>query len=29
MSYSMTDPTPDFSPYALQAAENRPRFLDI
>ena len=29
MSYSMTDPTPDFSPYALQAAENRQRFIDI
>ena len=29
MSYSMTDPTPDLSPYALQAAENRQRFIDI
>ena len=29
MSYSMSDPNPTLSPYALQAAENRQRFIDI
>ena len=29
MSYSMSDSTPSLSPYALQAAENRQRFIDI
>ena len=29
MSYSMSDPNPALSPYALQAAENRQRFIDI
>ena len=29
MSYSMSDPSPAVSPYAIQAAENRQRFIDI
>ena len=29
MSYSMTDPTPDFSSLSFQAAQNRQRFIDI
>ena len=29
MSYSMSDPTPSISPYALKAAENRQRFIEI